>query len=339
MTNKKPIASLSLDLDNLWSYMKTHGDPGWESLPSYLDIVVPRVLDFLEKRSLKITFFIVGQDAALQKNHPAIRAIAEAGHEIGNHSFNHEPWLHLYTEEQIESDLLRAEEEIQQITGQKPIGFRGPGYSLSSAALRVLTQHGYQYDASTLPTFIGPLARAYYFMSINMRRKLSPEEKEYRNLLFGELRDGLRPLRPYRWQIDGSENGLIEIPVTTMPLFKIPFHISYVLFIYRFSPALARLYFQLAMRLCQLTRTAPSLLLHPLDFLGADDVKELAFFPAMDMSSAEKLKVVGELLAIYSKFFTIVPMWQHARMHAEKIQTKLVVPNFRSAKSVPVARN
>ena len=43
----KPAASLSLDLDNQWSYMKTHGDPGWESLPSYLALVVPRVLDFL----------------------------------------------------------------------------------------------------------------------------------------------------------------------------------------------------------------------------------------------------------------------------------------------------
>jgi hypothetical protein len=30
VTNGKPLASLSLDLDNLWSYMKTHGDPGWE---------------------------------------------------------------------------------------------------------------------------------------------------------------------------------------------------------------------------------------------------------------------------------------------------------------------
>jgi len=40
----KPIASLSLDLDNQWSYMKTHGDAGWELFPSYLDIVIPRVL-------------------------------------------------------------------------------------------------------------------------------------------------------------------------------------------------------------------------------------------------------------------------------------------------------
>jgi hypothetical protein len=54
------IASLSLDLDNKWSYLKTHGDPGWESFPSYLDILVPRVLDFFKARHLTITFFIVG---------------------------------------------------------------------------------------------------------------------------------------------------------------------------------------------------------------------------------------------------------------------------------------
>ena len=65
MTNsKKPLASLSLDLDNQWSYMKTHGDEGWDSFPSYLDLLVPRVLETLDKHALQITFFIVGQDAA-----------------------------------------------------------------------------------------------------------------------------------------------------------------------------------------------------------------------------------------------------------------------------------
>lgn len=66
-TTNKPVASLSLDLDNQWSYMKTHGDPGWESYPSYLDILVPRFLEFLQQQNLTITVFIVGQDAALEK--------------------------------------------------------------------------------------------------------------------------------------------------------------------------------------------------------------------------------------------------------------------------------
>ena len=93
----KPIASLSLDLDNKWSYMKTHGDPGWEQYPTYLDIVVPRFLDFLAERDLSITVFIVGKDASLEKNEQALASISASGHEIGNHSFNHEPWLPLYT--------------------------------------------------------------------------------------------------------------------------------------------------------------------------------------------------------------------------------------------------
>ena len=88
--------------------MKTHGDEGWEAFPSYLDVVVPRVLEILDEKQLKITFFVVGQDAAREENHPALRSIAEAGHEIGNHSFHHEPWLHLYSDEQIAEEFDRC---------------------------------------------------------------------------------------------------------------------------------------------------------------------------------------------------------------------------------------
>ena len=69
----QPIASLSLDLDNKWSYMKTHGDRGWESFPSYLDVVVPRFLGLLDELGLRITVFVVGQDAALAQNRAAAR--------------------------------------------------------------------------------------------------------------------------------------------------------------------------------------------------------------------------------------------------------------------------
>ncbi|MDQ3042129.1 MAG: hypothetical protein M3R11_07080 [Acidobacteriota bacterium] len=48
--SEKPIASLSLDLNNKWSYMKTHGDAGWETFPTYLDVGVPRTLQFFKER-------------------------------------------------------------------------------------------------------------------------------------------------------------------------------------------------------------------------------------------------------------------------------------------------
>ena len=92
----KPLCSLSMDLDNQWSYMKTHGDPSWEDLPSYFDLLMPYAMELLNQNDLKITFFVVGQDAALDKNQEALQLISLNGHEVGSHSFHHEPWLKLY---------------------------------------------------------------------------------------------------------------------------------------------------------------------------------------------------------------------------------------------------
>lgn len=302
----KPLASLSLDLDNQWSYMKTHGDAGWESFPSYLDIVVPRVLNFLQESHQKITFFIVGQDAALEKNHAVLASISAAGHEIGNHSFHHEPWLHLYTEQQIEDEIAQAETAIEHATGQRTIGFRGPGFSCSETLLRVLKQRGYQYDCSTFPTYLGPLARVFYFATA----KLTPEERAKRKGLFGKFSEGFRPLKPYQWQL--REGALTEIPVTTLPLFKVPIHISYILYLSSYSKFVAKLYFQIALKLCKLTKTQPSILLHPLDFLGCDDVQELAFFPGMQMKGEVKVQIVREMINLMNDEFTVVNMKQHA---------------------------
>ena len=141
-------AALSLDLDNQWSYMKTHGDPGWESLPSYVDTVVPRVLEMLDEFGLKITFFIVGLDAAQPGNQKSLRSIAQAGHEIGNHSHYHEPWLHRRTPAEIDDEIALAEKSIAEATGQRPRGFRGPGFVRSQEIYRVLASRGYAYDLS-----------------------------------------------------------------------------------------------------------------------------------------------------------------------------------------------
>ncbi|MGQ9888938.1 MAG: polysaccharide deacetylase family protein [Aggregatilineales bacterium] len=307
MDTNKSLASLSLDLDDKWTYMKIHGDTGWETFPSYLDLVVPRILDFLDEHDLTITFMVVGQDAALERNRSALRSIAAAGHEIGNHSFKHESWMHLYAEDEIESDLIQAERAIEQATGRRPVGFRGPGFSISYNIMQVLARRGYIYDASTFPTYLGPLARAYYFMTTN----LTPEEKAKRRELFGKFKDGLRTNATYRWRYNGDE--LIEIPVTTFPVFKVPIHISYVLYLSKFSRQLALFYFNTALEACRVSGLEPSILLHPLDFLGADDnIPELAFFPAMGMKRAPKMSVVSAALTILRDKFNVVTMKQHA---------------------------
>jgi peptidoglycan/xylan/chitin deacetylase (PgdA/CDA1 family) len=305
------MASLSLDLDNKWSYLKTHGDAGWDAFPSYFDQAVPRIIDFLKMRDLTITFFVVGQDAALEKNHAALRAIAAAGHEIGNHSFRHEPWLHLYSEGELDAEIARAEEAIERASGARPLGFRGPGFSISDTTLRVLSRRGYLYDATVFPNLLNPLARAYFFATSN----LSAEEREQRKELFGTWRDALRRVKAHGWRIE--ERTLIEIPVTTMPLFKIPIHFSYVLYLSAFSQALARLYFKFALAMCRVTGTEPSLLLHPLDFLGAEDDRDLAFFPGMRLARDAKLTLLSDTIADLQRSYEVVTMCAHARKVAD----------------------
>lgn len=326
----QPTASLSLDLDNKWSYMKTHGDEGWQAFPTYLDLVVPRFLDFLQERQLSVTVFIVGQDAALEKNQAALASISAAGHEIGNHSFHHEPWLHLYSREELISELARTEDILEQVTGQRPIGFRGPGYSQSPELIRVLAERGYTYDASTLPTFIGPLARLYYFFTAHLNRAQKKERKK----LFGTIADGFRPLKAYRWK--APNDSMIEIPVTTMPIFRVPFHFSYLLYLRTFSSVLPMVYFRLALAMCRMTGVEPSLLLHPLDFLGKDDVPDLSFFPGMSLTSEVKLELLSQAVAVLQQQFEVVPMGEHARRIAARIPGPQAVVRS-SPTAVPVS--
>jgi peptidoglycan-N-acetylglucosamine deacetylase len=306
-TSRRP-ASISLDLDDLWTYLRTHGDASWASRPSYLQEFVPLVLDELDKARVSLTFFVVGSDAAQPRNRPLLRAMIERGHEIGNHSYEHQPYFHLFNRERARAEVVRTQDAIADATGQRPVGFRGPGYSWSPDLLEILADEGYLYDASTLPTYLGPLARAYYFWTARLTR----EERIERSHLFGGFRDGTRPLKPYEWQLVGDRR-LLEMPVTTMPGLKIPFHLSYLHYLSRFSEPLAMGYLRTALALCRASRTPFSIILHPLDILGSDQVSQLAFFPGMDLPTERKLRLFHRVLQQYAGSFSLVPMSVHAR--------------------------
>lgn len=301
----KLTASLSLDLDNLWSYMKTHGDAGWETFPTYLPRLVPLVLDWLGRHNQRITFFIVGQDAALEANREALAALAQAGHELGNHSFHHEPWMQRASVANLIDELARAEDAISEATGYTPIGFRGPGFACSPPLLHALRRLGYQYDASRLPSVLGPAARIYYLWNARLTR----EERKKRGELFGHMSDGFAPLRPFLWQTSAGE--LLEIPVTTIPVLRVPFHLSYIIWLAGRSRRLATNYLRFGLMMCRLRGIEPSFLLHPLDFLGAEDAPELRFFPGMQLARGFKLELAEEFIALYRRWFDVTPMAEH----------------------------
>jgi hypothetical protein len=322
------MASISLDVDDLWSYLKTHGDPDWISRPSYLDRFIPCAVEAMERNRVTCTFFIVGTDAERMAGTSLLRTLTEAGHSVGNHSHEHEPWLHLYSDSQLDTEVTRAEQAIVAATGQRPKGFRGPGFSWSPALLGLLETKGYRYDASTFPTFLGPLARAYYFWTA----RLSREERKQRKALFGSLGEGFRPNRPYRWGLPGGR-GLLEIPVTTLPVLRVPFHLSYLLYLSRWSERAMLLYLRTALRACRLAGVEPSFLLHPLDLLGGDEVPQLSFFPGMDLTGAEKTAHFDRVMAALKRSFTVVDLDTHAASILQRGQLRTV--RTLAAKPVP----
>jgi peptidoglycan-N-acetylglucosamine deacetylase len=303
----KPIASISLDLDNQWSYMKTHGDEDWKNYPSYYDIFVPYVLDILKELDIKITFFIVGRDAVEPQNKIALKRISDEGHDFGNHSFNHEVWINQYNTEQLHEELGKAEKAILEATGKKTVGFRGPGFSWNNTILETLIDRQYLYDATTLPSFIGPFARMYYFWKSDFSR----DERRKRKSLFGSFSEGFRRMKPYFFKLE-SGNKILEIPITTVPFIRIPFHMSYLIYINNVSPLLMKAYLHFAIFLCKLTRTPVSFLLHPLDIIGGDKIKELAFFPGMNVESEKKIEVFKNVMRILKRNFNLVDMNRHA---------------------------
>jgi len=101
----------------------------------------PKFLSALAARQVRATFFMMGRNV---ERYPSVaREVLTRGHEIGNHSYSHEPWFHLYSDERIEEELDRTENAIEAATGRRPTAFRGPGYSLSKPLLHQLATRGF----------------------------------------------------------------------------------------------------------------------------------------------------------------------------------------------------
>jgi hypothetical protein len=303
----KPSASISVDLDNLWAYQRTHGDPAWERLDSYLHIAVPRMLEAFDEARCTATVFIVGADAARADGDQLLEPIAARGHEVGNHSFGHACWLHRSEPEVIGQELSRADAAIRSATGLEPVGFRGPGFVWSAALLAAVLDRGYRFDASTLPTFIGPLARGRLLRTAH----LTVAERAMRADLFGSFGDGMLPNRPYQWRLPDGRR-LLELPVTTVPFTRLPFHQSYVVYLATFSRRLALAYFRTALAACRADGIHPSILFHPLDWLGGEEVPALRFFPGMALRASRKVALLRDSLRLVQESFTLESMGAQA---------------------------
>jgi peptidoglycan-N-acetylglucosamine deacetylase len=100
-------------------------------------VFTPRILDVLTQFGAHATFFVIGKQA---EQHPGIiRAIANAGHEVGNHTYGHRP-LWLLPPHQTRQEIDRGAHVLRTILGAPPRYFRPPWGRFNLAATRHSTR-------------------------------------------------------------------------------------------------------------------------------------------------------------------------------------------------------
>ncbi len=112
---------------------------------------VDSYLALLAELKIRGTFFIVGRIA---RDLPQmVRRVADRGHEIGCHNYEHRRIFGL-TPKQFKEGLLWAKQCLEDVSGTRVSGFRAPDFSItrdSLWALDILLESGFLYDSSIYP--------------------------------------------------------------------------------------------------------------------------------------------------------------------------------------------
>jgi polysaccharide deacetylase family protein (PEP-CTERM system associated) len=149
------------------------------------------IVELLAEFGQRATFFILGRIA---RDMPGlIRRIAEAGHEIGCHSFEHRRLFH-FPRPDVQRFLGEGKRYLEDAGGVPVVGFRAPDFSITNRniwAFDVLKELGFLYDSSVMPTDLHDVYGIGGF-----------------------------PRQPFV-----MDNGLVELPMSTIKVWKhnVPF--------------------------------------------------------------------------------------------------------------------
>ncbi|AWW74896.1 polysaccharide deacetylase [Erythrobacter sp. KY5] len=159
----------------------------WDSISTRVEDNIARILDLFGEAGVKGTFFTLGWIA---ERHPSmVRRIAEAGHEIASHGYDHAR-VFTFERKAFADDIRKAREILEDCSGQEVTGYRAPSFSVDPRCLwafEELAEQGYAYSSS-----VAPVRHDHYGWRDAPRFAFNP--------------------------VEGSD--LVEIPVTTAMLGK-----------------------------------------------------------------------------------------------------------------------
>ena len=148
------VNGLSVDVEDWFqvgAFEKVIARGEWDAISTRVEDNVSRILDLFAEADVNATFFTLGWVA---KRHPAmIRRIADAGHEIASHGYDHARVFTL-DRKTFAEDIRKAREIIEDCSGVAVTGYRAPSFSIDQRtpwAFAELASQGYAYSSSVAP--------------------------------------------------------------------------------------------------------------------------------------------------------------------------------------------
>lgn len=261
------------------------------------EVAVRKYLDCFKEHNIRATFFIVGRDLEDPRNRPIIERLIEEGHEIANHGYSHRTDMKRMPLDEALREIDRFSEVLDSQFGLTPKGFKSPAYGIRPEVLKHLNDHGYLYDSSVFPTVFSPVVKA--FQNHVLRYKKGVAE-------FGDLKAARASLLPYHPSAGDlytpGDYNILELPVSSTPIIRAPFHFSFV-------NVGGRGIFEIGWLLNALAR--PKYLnyaFHGIDILDeSQSPKEVHGRPGLAKSHAAKMSSMNMILKRIAKRYQILP--------------------------------
>jgi len=193
---KEILCGFGVDVDAVAGWL---GSYGGEDSPDDIsrglfagEVGSLRLLKLFERFGIKTTWFIPGH--SIETFPEQMKAVAQAGHEIGIHGYSHENPIAM-TPEQEEAVLDKCIDLVTKLQGKRPTGYVAPWWEFSAVSNELLIKKGIKYDHSLMHHDFQP----YYVRVGDSWTKIDYSKKP---------ENWMKPL------VRGRETDLIEIPAS-----------------------------------------------------------------------------------------------------------------------------
>lgn len=146
--------AMSIDVEDyfqVWALSSVIRRADWDGYALRVDDATRRVLDLLDRRQAKATFFTLGWVA--ERAPKLVREIVARGHELGSHGYDHVKVFDQSPDE-FRADLAMTKRILEDAGGVAVNGFRAAGFSIDARtpwAHEIIGETGHLYSSSSHP--------------------------------------------------------------------------------------------------------------------------------------------------------------------------------------------